>query len=74
MFLVNRVFVPLPKRGHFDENGENYELAFYPLKTGASPLKPPKTTKMPKMAGVTEEKAWFRENQVCYSLKNPRLP
>ena len=25
MFLVNRGFGPLPKRGRFDENGENNE-------------------------------------------------
>ena len=25
---------PLPKRGRFDESGENDEFAFYPLKTG----------------------------------------
>ena len=35
---TNRVFgkpclCPLPKRGRFDENGENDEFAFYPLKT-----------------------------------------
>ena len=31
--LVNRVFVPCQKSGHFDENGQND--AFYPLKTRA---------------------------------------
>ena len=54
-------FCPLPKRGRFDENGEKYEFAFYPLKTRVSPLIPPKTTKITKMAGVTQEKAWFRK-------------
>ena len=72
---TNRVFgkpcfCALPKRGHFDENGANDEFAFYPLKTRASLLRPPKTTKMTKMAGVTQEKAWFRKGQVCSSLKN----
>ena len=38
---TNRVFgkpcfCPLPKRGRFDENGDNGEFAFYPLKTRAS--------------------------------------
>ena len=45
---VNRVFgkpcfCPLPKRGRFDENGENDEFAFYPLKTRASLLRPRKS-------------------------------
>ena len=61
---TNRVFgkpcfCPLPKRGRFDENGENDEFAFYSLKQGS-----PKTTKMTKMAGVTQEKAWFSKNRV----------
>ena len=55
-------FCPLPKRGRFDENGENDEFAFYSLKTRASLLRPPKTTKMTKMAGVTQAKAWFRKS------------
>ena len=72
---TNRVFgepcfCPLPKRGRFDENGESDEFAFYPLKTRVWLLRPPKTTKMTKMAGVTQEKAWFRKNLVCSSLKN----
>ena len=61
---TNRVFGkpcfgPLPKRGRFDENGENDEFALYPAKTRVWLLRPPKTTKMTKMAGVTQEKAWF---------------
>ena len=39
-------FCPLPKMGRFDENGEDDEFAFYPLKRRASLLRPPKTTKM----------------------------
>ena len=35
----------MPERGRFDENGENDEFAFYPLKTRASLLRPPKTMK-----------------------------
>ena len=67
---TNRVFgtpcfCPLPKGGRFDENGENDEVAFYPLKTGVSLLRPPKTT---KMAGVTQEKAWFRKSRASSSL------
>ena len=48
-------FCPLPKRGRFDENDEKNDefFAFYPLKTKPSPLIPPKTTKMMKMAGDT---------------------
>ena len=65
--LVNRVFFPCQKRGRFAENGENDEFAFYPLKTRASLLRPPKTTKMSltKMAGVTQAKGWFRKSRVC---------
>ena len=70
---TNRVFgkpcfCPLPKRDRLDENGENDEFAFNPLKTRASLLRPPKTMKMTKMAGITQEKAWFRKNLVCSSL------
>ena len=61
-------FCPLPKRGRFDENGENDEFAFYALKTRVWLLTPLKTTKMTKMAGVTQEKAWFRKGRVCSSL------
>ena len=55
----------LPKRGHFDENGENDKFAFYPLKARASLLRP---SKMTKMAGVTQAQAWFRKGRVCSSL------
>ena len=61
-------FCPLPKRGRFDENGENDEFAFYPLKTRASLLTPPRSTKMTNMAGFTQAKAWFRKSRVCSSL------
>ena len=60
---TSRVFgIPwfcLPKRGRFDENGENDEFAFYALKTRVLLLRPPKTTNMTKMAGVTQAKARF---------------
>ena len=67
MFLVNRVIVPCQK-GPFDGNGENDEIAFYPVKTRASLLRPPKTTRMTKMAGVTQATAWFRKSRFCSSL------
>ena len=67
-FFGKPCFCPLPKRGRFDENDENDGFAFYPLSTRASLLRPPKTTKMTKMAGVTQAKAWFRKSQVCSSL------
>ena len=62
---TNRVFgkpclCPVPKRGRFDENGENDEFEFYPLKTRASLLRPPKMTKMTK---ITQAKAWFRKSR-----------
>ena len=65
---TNRVFgkpcfCPLPKRGCFDANGKNDEVAFYPLKTRVWLFRPPKTTKMTKMAGVTQAKAWFRKKR-----------
>ena len=61
-------FVMTPFPVPTDENGENDEFAFYPLKTRASLLRPPRTTKMMKMAGVTQANAWFRKSQVCSSL------
>ena len=70
VFLGKPCFCPLPnfKRGRFDENGENDDFAFYPLKTRASLLRPPKTTKMTKMADVTQAKAWFQKSRVGSSL------
>ena len=62
VFLGKPCFYPLPKRGRLDENGENDEFAFYPLKTRASLLKPPKTTKIAKAT------AWFRKSRLCSSL------
>ena len=64
---TNRVFgnpclCPLPKRGRFDEDEENDEFEFYPLTTRASLLRPPKRTKMMKMTGVTQAKAWFSKS------------
>ena len=66
--LASRVFVSCQKEGRFDKNGEKDDFAFYPLKTRALLLRPPKTTKVTKMAGVTQAKAWFRKSRVCSSL------
>ena len=63
----------LLKRGCFDKNGEKDEFAFYPLKTTASLLRPPKTTKMTKIASVTQAKSWFRKSRVCSSLNKTSL-
>ena len=76
---TNRVFgkpcfCPLQKRGRFDENGENDESAFYPLKTRASLLGPPKTTKMTQMPGVTQAKAWFRNSRFVLDCNRAFLP
>ena len=55
---------PLPEFvGRFDENGENDEFAFYPLKTRASLLRPPKMMQMKKMAGATQAKAMVRKRR-----------
>ena len=65
-------FCPLPKRGRFDENGENDEFAFCPLKTRVS-LRPPKTMKVTKWRmtpDVTQAKAWFRRSRVCSCLSD----
>ena len=48
---------------------EKDDFAFDPPKTKVLLLRPPKTTKLTKMAGVTQAKAWFRKNRVCFSLK-----
>ena len=65
--LVNRVFVPCQKGGRFDENAKIANLQSTHWKQGFL-LRPPKTTNMTKMAGVTQAKAWFRKSRVCSSL------
>ena len=67
VFLVNRVFVPCQKGAIFTKTARMTNLHSNPLKTRVWLLRPPKTTKMTKMAGVTREKAWFRKGQVCSS-------
>ena len=42
------------KKGPFDEIGKHDKFAFYPPKTRASLLRPPKTTKMTKMSEVSK--------------------
>ena len=49
--------VRFSRKGQSDENGENDEFAFYPLKIRASLFPPLQTTKMMKMVGVTQAKA-----------------
>ena len=49
----------LQKKRGFDENGENDESAFYPVKEWLCSSDPVKAMKMTKMAGVTQAKAWF---------------
>ena len=47
--LVNRAFVPCQKGAVCDENGENDEFAFYPLKTrGFAPQNPENAGEMTK--------------------------
>ena len=66
VLLVNRAFVLCPKEGVFDENGENDELAFYPVKQGLCSSEP---VKMTEMVGVTRAKAWFTKGMVFRSLR-----
>ena len=70
---VLRVFVPCQKGGRFNKNGDNDPCVFYPLKTRASLLRSPKTTKMTRMAGVTQANIWFRKKRVCLSLTSCSL-
>ena len=45
-------------------------MALYPPETGALLLRPPKTTKMIRLAGVTQAKAWFTTSMVFSSLRS----
>ena len=73
VFLVNRAFAPRQTRGRFDENGKNDEFAFYPLKTRASLLTPPKTMKMTKMAGVIQAKHGLQKETGLFFPDFPKL-
>ena len=61
--LVNRAFVPCREEGGFDDNDKNDEFAFHPVKQRLCSLNPVKMTKMTKMAGVTQARAWFTKNR-----------
>ena len=63
-----QVFVPCQKGAVSTKTAKMTNFAFYPLITRASLLRLPKTTKMTKMAGVTQAKAWFRKSRACASL------
>ena len=65
--LVNRVFGKLPKRGRFDENSAKWRICILPTENKGFARRT-KTTKMTKVAGVTQAKAWFRKSLVCFSL------
>ena len=65
VFLAKPCFCPVPERGSWDENGDNDGFAFYPLKTSASLLRPPK---MKKMTKITQAKAWFTHGMALCSL------
>ena len=68
MFLVNCVFVPCQKGAVLTKMAKMTNLHSTPLKTRASLLRPLKTT---KMAGVTQEKAWFRKSRVWFFPEKP---
>ena len=70
---TNRVFgtpcfCPLPK-GAIWRKQRNWRICILPTETRVSLLRPPKTTKMTIMAGVTQAKAWFRNRK-----QNPNWP
>ena len=52
--LENGVFVPCRKQVVLTKIGENSDIAFYPEKLGILLFRPWKSTKMTKMAGVTQ--------------------
>ena len=54
--LENGRFVPCRKQVVLTKIGESSDIALYPRKQGILPLKPWKSTKMTKMAGVTPAK------------------
>ena len=54
--LENGVFVPCRKQVVLTKIGKNSNIAFYPQKQGILFLRPWKSTKMTKMAGVTQAK------------------
>ena len=65
VLLVNRVFVP-PKRGGFWRKRRKWRICVLASKTRALLLRPRETTKMTKMAGVPQAKAWFTKSTVFF--------
>ena len=64
-----RCFCPLPKTGGLRKIGDNSDIAFYPQKQGFLLLGPRKSTKMTKMAGVTQAKWPFAKSTVWQPRK-----
>ena len=71
---TNRVFgkpcfCPLPKRGHFDENGEKGRICILPTeKPGLRSSDPRKRRKWRKWRVSLRKRHGFRESRVCSSL------
>ena len=68
--LENGRFVPCRKQAALTKIGGNSDIAFYPQKQGILLLKPRKSTKMTKMAGVTPTKWPFAKSTVLTTLIN----
>ena len=73
---TNRVFGkpcfgPPPKKGPFWRKRRKRQICILPTANKGFAPQTPKTTKM-AMAGVTQEKAWFRKSRVCSSLNSDR--
>ena len=68
--LENGRFVPCRKQVVLTKIGGNSDIAFYPQKQGILLLKPRKSTKMTKMAGVTPTKWPFAKSTVLTTLRN----
>ena len=65
------MFLSPAQRGRFDENGENHEFRFYPLKTRLHSSDPRKRRKLLKWQ-VTQAKTWFRKSRACPSRTKQR--
>ena len=59
VLLANHLLSQAKKQGFFDKNSEHDEFAFYPPKTWALLMRPPKMT---KVAGGTQARAWFTKS------------
>ena len=66
--LENGRFVPCRKQVVLTKIGEHSDSAFYPRKQGILLLKPRKSTKLTKMAGVTPAKWPFAKSTVLTTL------